>query len=164
MTITDCAAALAKRLHEGQKDKAGMDYFEGHLTTVASGCDEMECKCCAYLHDAAEDTPYSEVEILSMLEEEIAKNGLSPLDKWQRRNIADALHRLNHNNYPSREAYIEGFRGDAMAIRVKIADLKHNMDITRIPDPTEKDFARVKRYEKELALLQQWYDDPNTGL
>lgn len=71
---------------------------------------------------------------------------------------------MNHHNYSTREAYIEGFRGNARAIMVKMADLKHNMDIARIPNPTEKDFARLKRYEKEYALLKQWYNDQNTYL
>ena len=34
-SIVQCAAALACQLHRGQVDKAGVDYFTGHLTTVA---------------------------------------------------------------------------------------------------------------------------------
>lgn len=91
MNAADCAAILAKRLHLGQVDKAGVDYFEGHLSEVASHCDELECKCCAYLHDAAEDTPHSEEEVLMMLEDEIEKNGAEPLTERQRQNILDTL-------------------------------------------------------------------------
>lgn len=157
MNITDCAAALAKRLHAGQVDKAGVDYFEGHLSTVASYCDELLCKCCAYLHDAAEDTPHTEEEVVKLLEEEIASHGLAPLTPQQAQNIVETLKKLNHHCYSTREEYIAGLRGNVRAMRVKMADLKHNMDLSRLPNPTEKDFTRLKRYQKEYELINSWY-------
>ena len=32
-------------------------------------------------------------------------------------------------------------------------DLKNNMDLSRIPNPTEKDLARVERYKVEYEKL-----------
>lgn len=53
----------------------------------------------------------------------------------------------------NRETYIERFRGHRLAIKVKLNDLQHNMDITRILHPTDKDLAKMERYKKEYYLL-----------
>jgi len=42
--------------HHDQTDRAGVPYFEGHITTVARGVDKIEEKIVAYLHDIVEDT------------------------------------------------------------------------------------------------------------
>ena len=41
--IVYSAAALARQLHRGQVDKAGVDYFSRHLTTVAKMETDTEC-------------------------------------------------------------------------------------------------------------------------
>ena len=68
--------------------------------------------------------------------------------------IAEALARLNHFTIPEREAYIERFRGDALAIKVKLNDMANNMDISRIPSPTQRDLDRLERYKKEFEILK----------
>ena len=40
-----------------------------------------------------------------------------------------------------------------LALKVKLNDLRNNLDITRIPEPTEKDYARIERYKKEYDIL-----------
>ncbi len=55
----EAAASVARRLHDGQKDKAGMDYFEGHLRFVASLGRTWQEQVVGYLHDASEDTPHT---------------------------------------------------------------------------------------------------------
>ena len=40
-----------------------------------------------------------------------------------------------------------------LALKVKMNDLKNNMDLTRIPHPTAKDFARAERYRSEYEFL-----------
>lgn len=64
------SANLAKRLHEGQVDKSGVDYFEGHLCMVASMGRTWKEQVVGYLHDASEDTPHTTEEVLSLLEED----------------------------------------------------------------------------------------------
>ncbi len=64
------SATLAKRLHQGQVDKAGVDYFEGHLCMVAAMGTTWQEQVVGYLHDASEDTPNTVEGILSLLEEE----------------------------------------------------------------------------------------------
>ena len=64
------SATLAKRLHKDQVDKAGVDYFEGHLCMVASMGKTWQEQVVGYLHDASEDTPNTVEEVLSLLEKE----------------------------------------------------------------------------------------------
>ena len=50
--------------------------------------------------------------------------------------------------------YIERISLDAVAREVKMADLTHNMDISRIPNPTEADFKRQRKYQQALVFLK----------
>lgn len=45
-------------------------------------------------------------------------------------------------------------KADEAARCVKIADLTHNMDLTRIPEPADRDRARVEKYRKALEFLK----------
>lgn len=51
------------------------------------------------------------------------------------------------------------FSGNFLALKVKLHDLRNNLDITRIPDPTEKDYARLERYKQEYKTLIQALDN-----
>ena len=51
------------------------------------------------------------------------------------------------------ENYILRVKSNAIALKVKIADITHNMDISRIANPTDKDFQRIEKYEKVLTQL-----------
>ena len=105
-----------------------------------------------YLHDANEDTPYSVDEVLDLLNEELRE----PLPVEDRKEIATALRLLNHHNAPDRETYIRDIGKNSLATAVKLSDLSHNMDLSRLPNPTEKDFARVARYKKEYDYLSSF--------
>ena len=59
----------------------------------------------------------------------------------------------------TREEYINRFKGHHLAIKVKLNDLRHNMDITRLPNPTEKDYVRLERYEKEYEALMEMFKE-----
>lgn len=142
------AKELAKELHKGQTDKQGVDYFEGHLQTVgACGC--WKQRVVGYLHDAAEDTPYSVEQIISMLNERCG----NPLREKDRKQIREALHLLNSKEAVSREAYIDGIKHSHLAISVKLRDLEHNMDLSRLANPTQKDIERTVRYKKEYYKI-----------
>lgn len=169
------AASLAKDFHHGQLDKAGEDYFTGHLATVARYGSNWKEMTVGFLHDAAEDTSYSVPEIMALLRKGIRDWGkdfftaeskavsfLSELgirlpinsvahlpSKSELAEIEDALNMMNHHTTASREEYIARFKGHPLAIHVKLNDLRSNMDIGRLPNPTEKDFARCHRYLDE---------------
>ena len=178
--IAYVAARLAKELHKGQVDKAGKDYFEGHLATVGGNGHEWKEKTVGFLHDVAEDTQYSVKDVIRFL-----KNGLKewksnpneqdwvddfkevitqyphkrlhlPIkEEWNE--IEEALNLMNSRTVETREEYIKRFKGHFLAIKVKLNDLRHNMDISRLPNPTEKDYVRVKRYQKEYEMLMEMF-------
>lgn len=145
------AAQLAQRLHQNQKDKAGVDYFTGHLSYVASLEKTWQEKVVGYLHDANEDTPNSIDSILMMLEE--ATKDTLPTEDRDR--LAKVLFLLNHHTAENREEYISRISNDSLARAVKINDLTHNMDIRRLPHITSKDTERIERYRKEYSILNK---------
>ena len=148
--IVQCAAAeLACELHKGQVDKAGVDYFTGHLTTVAKMGSTWQEQVIGYLHDASEDTPNSVEQVLNLLDEKLE----SPLSDRDREELTVALRLLNHHLAPDRETYIQRIKSNALAKAVKMHDLTHNMDLSRLPNPTRKDYERVERYRKEYDYL-----------
>jgi len=77
----------------------------------------------------------------------------------ERDEIKTALTLLNHNPAISREEYISCISSNFLALKVKLNDLRNNMDITRLPEPTEKDYARIERYKKEYKTLIEVLDD-----
>ena len=102
-----------------------------------------------YLHDASEDTPHTTEEVLSLLEED-AKQRLSEEDRLE---LATALHLLNHHSFSRREDYIQAIGQNSLARAVKLNDLQHNMDLSRLSSPSPKDFNRRDRYEREYNYL-----------
>lgn len=182
------AARLAKDIHKGQVDKAGKDYFEGHLATVGGKGFGWKEKTVGFLHDVAEDTGYTVKDIILFLKRGLKEwktnpneqdwkddfdeivgqypnNRLHQPTKEEWNEIEEALNLLNSKTAQNREEYIQRFRGYSLAIKVKINDLKHNMDISRISKPIEKDYARIGRYQKEydmlLDMLREIYDAEN---
>ena len=72
-------------------------------------------------------------------------------DDWKE--IGDALAFLNHHTAPNREEYIKRFGENQLALKVKLNDMRNNMDISRIPSPTPKDYERLERYKSEYKVL-----------
>ena len=51
--------------------------------------------------------------------------------------------------------YVKEIGKNPLARKVKLADLTHNMDISRIPDPTQKDYNRIeKKYKPAYECLK----------
>lgn len=147
------ARRLAEQLHKGQCDKAGKDYFEGHLQTVASKGETWVEVIAGYLHDASEDTPHSTAEVLQRLEEIAGEK----LPSEARETLKMVLKLLNSHRYGTREAYIKAIGEHPVATAVKLHDLEHNLDISRIPNPTEKDLTKHQQYEEEYRYLSAQY-------
>ena len=161
--LIDKAAELAKEYHKGQVDKQGIDYFEGHLTTVGNAGHNWKEKVVGFLHDVAEDTPHTVDEIIIKLKDK--SNGV--LKDEDAQEISKALHLLNAKTASSREEYIARIKDSFVATKVKLNDLLHNMDISRISNPTDKDMQRIKQYRKEYrqvleylgVVSWEWSDD-----
>ena len=137
--IVNVAATIAKRLHEGQVDKAGVDYFSGHLSAVASMGKSWQEQVVGYLHDASEDTPHAVDEVLDMMDQELD----TPLPSRERKELDKALRLLNHHTAKDRVSYIRAIGKNPLASAAKLNDLTHNMDLSRLPNPIEEDCKRV---------------------
>lgn len=178
--IVYAAGLVAHRLHKGQTDKGGNHYFNSHLLKVASSGFDWKEKVVGFLHDASEDCNVTVDDVMRQLDEEISRVLANPKEDWweeewweewmedidvypceithtiteeEREEIKKALILLNHHTAPSREEYINRISTNFLALKVKLNDLRNNMDITRIPEPTENDYARLDRYKKEYDIL-----------
>ena len=100
--------------------------------------DTLESKIVAVLHDAIED---SDLKITDLVQQ-----GFPDF-------IVKAIAAITKLDGEAYEDYILRVKSNAIARKVKIADLTHNMDISRIANPTEKDFQRLEKYQKVLSQL-----------
>ena len=133
------ARKIAEKAHEGQMDKGGHPYIL-HPLRVMNRCEtEME-KITALLHDVLEDSDHTL--------EDLRREGFAE-------EILEALVCLTHLEGEDYMTYIERICQNPLAARVKYADLQDNMDISRIPQPTEKDFARLEKYKKAKARIEE---------
>ncbi|HHG7430697.1 GTP pyrophosphokinase [Streptococcus pneumoniae] len=132
------AHEVAKKAHFGQIDKAGIDYIK-HPETVASFVATDEEKAVAYLHDVIEDTS------LTLLD--LKKEGFS-------KNIIEAVDILTKKKGQDYQSYLNLVKTNELARVVKLADLRHNSDLTRLPLITEKDLERNKKYSSAIRFLR----------
>ena len=132
------ALSVATAAHFGQIDKAGADYIR-HPIAVAEQLDTEEEQTVALLHDVLEDT--------FVTLEDLRHEGFSE-------SVLAAVYCLTQQEGEPREDYLRRVAQNPIAVKVKLADLRHNSDLSRIPEPGEKDYARAERYKKEMAFLQ----------
>lgn len=132
------AILIATMKHAGQIDKGGHPYIL-HPLTVMANVDTLEQKIIAVLHDVIEDTDVTGEELITLGIPEYLVHSIMLLSKLDKKE--DYL------------KYIKRIKEDKNASEVKKADLKTNMDISRIPNPQEKDINRVKKYEKAYEIL-----------
>lgn len=131
MNDIEKAISIAVQAHSDQKDKAGMPYVLHPLRLMLQQ-DSPEAMVVAVLHDVVEDTEFTL--------DQVAEAGFSAA-------VVNALRLLTHNRETPYLDYIELVASDPIARQVKLADLIDNMDMERIPDPQEKDFARLEKYK-----------------
>lgn len=131
------ALETAMRAHKDQKDLGGHPYIL-HPLTVMLSMDSVDEKCAAILHDVVEDS--------SITIEELRTLGFS-------RETVYAVDLLTKQGLPY-AAYIEAIAANPIARKVKIADIRHNMDVKRLRSVTAADMQRLRRYQKALQVLQ----------
>ena len=138
--ILDRAKAIATSAHEGQVDKAGKPYIEHPMRVMNMG-KTVEEKIAGVLHDVVEDSDWT----FEMLE----KEGI-PKD------VLDALRCVTKlSEDEDYDHFIERVKNNPLAVKVKINDLKDNMDITRLGEVTEKDLARLNKYIRAYRQLTE---------
>lgn len=137
--MLDRAIALAAESFKGKFDKAGKPYILHCLAVMNQmSQDDEEAMAIAVLHDVVEDT--------KITFEDLAQQGFS-------RRVISALKLLTHKPGISYDDYIRALAGNPDAKSVKIADLRHNSDITRMKGLETKDFERLEKYHRSYIYL-----------
>ena len=136
-SMTKKAMKLAFDTHKEQVDKTGLPYIF-HPFYLATQMDSEESVTVALLHDVVEDGDVS----FSDLE----KMGFSL-------NVIDALKLLTHDLSVDYMDYVRQISTNALAKKVKLADLSHNSDLSRLDHITEFDLTRQKKYLEAIKIL-----------
>ena len=142
--LTRKAISLMYEKHKDQKDKSGLPYVF-HPWHVAESMDDEISAATALLHDVVEDTDTTLDEIRDM--------GFPD-------EVCGALELLTHDKDVAYEDYVLKISANPIAKKVKISDLKHNSDLTRLPEQDPKAFARVEKYKRCIAFLEGKRESP----
>lgn len=137
--LREKAMQIAIKVHEGQVDKGGNDYIN-HPIRVSENCSSDEEKIVALLHDTIEDGNIASEYLLLV--------GFS-------QEVVDAVLSISRKRGEDYFEFIQRCKANPIGRRVKIADLKDNMDITRLNELTEKDIERLKKYHKAYKMLNE---------
>ncbi|MBR3344926.1 MAG: bifunctional (p)ppGpp synthetase/guanosine-3',5'-bis(diphosphate) 3'-pyrophosphohydrolase [Solobacterium sp.] len=135
--MTKKAIRLIFRAHAGQTDKCGLPYVCHPLHVAESMEDEVTCTA-ALLHDVVEDT--------DVTFEDLAEMGFTP-------EVIRIVRLLTHDPEVPYMDYVRRIKEDPQAAKVKLSDLRHNCDLTRIDHVAQRDLDRVKKYKAAMELL-----------
>ena len=132
------AIQIAVEAHAGAKDRGGKAYIL-HPIGVMMRCETDEEKIVAILHDVVEDTDWT----FDALREE----GFS-------KTIIEALETVTkHSDDEDYDEFVQRSLKNEIGRKVKIADLRDNLDVTRVGELTDKDIERINKYKRALKTL-----------
>ena len=138
MATLESALQLAAEAHSGQQDKAGKPYIL-HPIRVMLSVSTTDEQIAAILHDTVEDT--------DVTYEQLSEAGFSA-------EIISAVRALTKLDGESRVEAARRAVKHPIARQVKLADVKDNLDISRIPHLTDKDHARLDEYKLVQEILE----------
>ena len=123
--------------HAGQVDKCGIPYVN-HPLHLAEQMQTEDETVVALLHDVMEDCgkTVDDLRALGISEDAIA-----------------ALDLLTHRKGVPYFDYVDALKGNPLAVKVKLADLQHNSDLTRLDSVSQKDLERLEKYRKAQEML-----------
>ena len=132
------AIEIAVEAHKGQVDKGGQPYILHPLRVMMSVDLELE-KIVAVLHDVVEDSNWTFEALLA--------EGFSI-------EVIEALQSVTKES-PDEDydLFIQRAMHNPIGRKVKLADLRDNLDVTRITELVEKDLQRINKYKKALKIL-----------
>jgi len=142
MPTLEDALLIAVKAHKGQRDKAGETYIL-HPLRVMMQMDTEEERIVAILHDVAEDAKNWTLD--GLRQEGFNERVVDGIDHITRR-------KKDGRKEPYEE-FIERLKKNPLAIKVKIVDLKDNMNLTRLNKMTKKDIEKLKDYHRALQNL-----------
>lgn len=131
------AREFARQAHTGQRDKAGRDYFDGHLVPIASAAQVFgpDVVAAAWLHDVLEDT--------AATAEDLARAGIPT-------HVIAGVESVTRRPGESYSELIQRACTDGVGRFVKLVDNAWN--ITANPNLVQVDPARA------AALLKRRYE------
>ena len=134
---TKKAITLCFNAHKDQLDKSGLPYVF-HPFHLAEQMTDEKSTVAALLHDVVEDTDYTF--------EDLEKMGFDS-------DVIDALRLLTHSDDTPYMEYVAKIKHNPIARVVKLADLAHNSDLTRLEPEQIDEYAR-SRQEKYLKAIE----------
>jgi len=138
--LLERAISIALDVHRGQTDRNGRPYILHPLHIMLQMDDEAEM-IAAVLHDTIEDS--------EMTLEELREEGFSG-------EVLTAVELLTHEKESvPYEDYVWRLKPNPMARKIKMADLKHNMDIRRMDRVQESDLSRLQKYHRAWRILTE---------
>lgn len=141
------AIQIAAEAHQGQVDKAGEPYIL-HCLRVMLKVESREERIVVVMHDLLEDTSWSRGDL--------EREGFS-------REVVNAIVALTRMAGESYEAFVRRAASNPIARSVKLADLEDNMDLSRIPEATERDRERLEKYERAYEVVRGRATDDATA-
>ena len=136
---TKKALKLCFEAHKGQLDKSGMPYVF-HPFHLAEQMNTEATTIVALLHDVIEDTVYTLEDLVEMGFE---------------KGVTDAIALLTHSEDVEYMEYVAAIKTNPIAKAVKLADLRHNSDLSRLDIVDEKALNRREKYLKAIDLLEK---------
>ncbi len=133
------ALKLCFEAHKDQVDKSGLPYVF-HPFHLAEQMQDENTTITALLHDVVEDTDYTLEDLRDM--------GFGD-------EVMEALSYLTHDPKVPYMEYVAKIRENDIARAVKLADLRHNSDTTRMDQVDQKALERVQKYAQAIRLLEE---------
>ena len=137
--MTKRALALCFEAHKDQKDKSGLPYVF-HPFHLAEQMEDEDTTIVALLHDVIEDTEYTI--------EDLQKAGFT-------QNVIQAIALMTHDPQMPYMEYVRAIKSNPIARAVKLADLRHNSDMTRLDIITQRDEERAQKYLDAIVILEE---------
>ena len=137
--LLEQAIYIALQAHKGKADKGGSPYIL-HPLRLMLVMETTEEKIVAVLHDVIEDSSFT---IQQLKQEGFSKK------------VLDAVSLLTKTENQNYENYISAIKKNPLATKVKLADLKDNMDKNRLKKITDEDLIRIKKYKSAVKQLIQ---------
>jgi len=142
MKLIEKSLSIALRAYAGKTDKAGREYILHPLRLMAKMKTDLEMSA-ALLHDVIEDSDITAEQLLA--------EGI-PAE------VVEAVQYLSKNENEDYQDFVARAKKNAIAAKVKAADIEDNIDVLRLSSLDENDLARIKKYHAAWRLLQEDFE------
>ena len=141
--IVEKAFKFANEAHKNVRRRSGEPYMLHPIAVAQIVVDNIglgyKSISAALLHDVVEDT--------ELTPDDLRAEGFPE-------EVVRAVARMTHPDGVPYLEYVETLKEDPLARKVKLADLRHNSDLSRLDRVTEKDLQRVEKYRKAMEILE----------